>query len=137
MEAVLRIVFHYLANSVEEDKRRYYNVRLKGMEALHTEEDVKKAIVKLSSLGLIRVDFPPKSQSYIIKEKEFYRAQELGFETWLKQHEVKIEKERKKANWDYKASWAKAHTWWLSIVALVISLASLGWQIYGHYFLKE
>ena len=72
--------------------------------------------------GLIKMESYPSEKRLIIKRDEFYHAQKLGFELWLKQYEVKVKKEKEKAEWDYKASWVKANTWWIAIAISVISI---------------
>lgn len=112
-------VFEYLAKNVKENKREYETVH-KGAVMEHNL--FEPAIVELCVYGLIKIESYPSEKRLIIKTDEFYHAQRLGFVDWVKQYNVKLEKEKKKAEWDYKASWVKANTWWIAIAISVISI---------------
>ena len=112
-------VFEYLSKNVKENKREYETVH----KAVYKEHHLfDAAIVELCVYGLIKMESYPSEKRLIIKRDEFYHAQKLGFELWLKQYEVKVKKEKEKAEWDYKASWVKANTWWIAIAISVISI---------------
>ena len=84
--------------------------------------------------GLIRIKTNSDYAHLIVKRDEFYHdASRLTYDVWLKQYDHNLEKEREKIEHDATISKYKARAvkyWYISIIALILSLGSLLWSIF-------
>ena len=120
-------VFNYLARNVSQNKDEYNSVE--GNCGVSDNEKFKEAILSLTTTGLIEIDFVPHVKSYIVKRHEFYHAQRLGLELWHKKYMRDVEREKNKIKHDATVSRMKAWFWWVSLLALLVSLFSLWFSI--------
>ena len=120
-------VFNYLARNVSQNIDEYNSVE--GNCGINDNKRFKEAIISLATAGLIEIDFKPQHRSYIVKRHEFYHAQRLGLELWHKQYKRDVEREKKKIRHDATVSRMKAWFWWVSLLALLVSLLSLWFSI--------
>ncbi len=116
-------VFNYLARNVSQDKDEYNSVA--GNCGVSDGKKFEEAVIYLSTAGLIEINFIPYQRSYIEKRHEFYHAQRLGLELWHKQYMRDVKREKKKIKHDATVSRMKAWFWWVSILALGVSIVSL------------
>lgn len=105
--------FDFLANR-SASKQEHLG---KGETSFMSDESWLKSIKELSSLGLIEVN-----RGVYTKSEEFYKAEMQGFIVWFAKWHRDRKRARQKDDWDYRASWVKANTWW---VAIIISIASI------------
>lgn len=121
-------IFNYLGKNVSQDKDEYNSVKQNC--GIKPEGKIfEEAMIELTALGLIEIEFIPLGNSYINKRHEFYHAQRLGLPLWYEQHLINEEREKRKIIHDARVSKMKAWFWWVSLLALAVSVVSLYFSI--------